>query len=74
MKVNACGVFQMFHEKGTAKTKKFSIQRASHTKNILLSHMDINHGGLKILVPQELLNAPDIVSVFQKMIELDTSL
>jgi hypothetical protein len=36
------------------------IQGTSYTENVLGCHMSIDHGGLKILVTEQLLNCPDI--------------
>ncbi|OGP89159.1 MAG: hypothetical protein A2157_11090 [Deltaproteobacteria bacterium RBG_16_47_11] len=48
-------------------TSNLSIQGTSDAKNILFGNMGIDHGGLKILVTQQLLNGPDIVSVLQEV-------
>jgi hypothetical protein len=43
------------------------IKRAPDTEDILLCHVGVDHGGLKILVAEQLLNRPDVVPGFQKM-------
>lgn len=45
----------------------FSVQGTSHAENVSARHMGIDHGGLERCVPQELLDCPDIVALFQEM-------
>jgi hypothetical protein len=44
-----------------------SIQRTSHSENVSAGNMGVDHSGLERRMPQEFLNCPDIVALFQKM-------
>jgi hypothetical protein len=44
-----------------------SVERAADAENIIFRHMGVDHRRLKILMAQQFLDGPDIISGFQKM-------
>ena len=44
-----------------------AVQRTFHAEDILLCNMSIDHGSLKVLVAEEFLNSPYVVSLFKEV-------
>ena len=51
----------------SAYTGSKSIQRAADSLATFVQYMRIDHGRTHILVPQQLLNCPDIIAALQQM-------
>jgi len=43
------------------------IERAPHTENVFLCYMRVDHGGLQEFVAEQLLNRPDVITLFKQM-------
>jgi hypothetical protein len=50
-----------------ARTLGASVQWAAHRLGTTVEHVGVDHGGLDILVTEELLDSPDIVTILKQM-------